>query len=61
MLYEVITELARSGEDFSELAKQYSEGPSGPRGGDLGSFSRGRMVKPFDDAVFILKEGEIIV
>jgi len=54
-----ILELARSGEDFSELAKQYSEGPSGPRGGDLGSFSRGRMVKPFDDAVFILKEGEI--
>ena len=54
-----ILELARSGEDFSELAKQYSEGPSGPRGGDLGSFSRGRMVKPFDDAVFSLKEGEI--
>ena len=54
-----ILELARSGEDFSELAKQYSEGPSGPKGGNLGTFSRGRMVKPFDDAVFSLKEGEI--
>ncbi len=54
-----ILELARTGEDFAELAKQYSEGPSGPRGGDLGFFSRGRMVKPFDDAVFSLNEGEI--
>ena len=54
-----ILELAKSGEDFSELAKQYSEGPSGPRGGDLGSFTRGRMVKPFEDAVFSLNEGDI--
>jgi len=54
-----ILELAKSGEDFSELAKQYSEGPTGPKGGDLGSFSRGRMVKSFDDAVLALNEGEI--
>jgi peptidyl-prolyl cis-trans isomerase D len=56
---EQVLELAKSGEDFAELAKQYSEGPSGPRGGDLGAFSRGRMVKPFEDAAFSLKEGEI--
>jgi len=56
---EQILQLARSGEDFAELAKQYSEGPTGPRGGDLGSFSQGRMVKPFDDAAFALNEGEI--
>lgn len=56
---EQVLELARSGEDFAELAKQYSEGPTGPRGGDLGSFARGRMVKAFDDAVFALNEGEI--
>ncbi|KPJ97368.1 MAG: hypothetical protein AMJ60_11530, partial [Desulfobacterales bacterium SG8_35] len=54
-----VLELARSGEDFAELAKQYSEGPTGPRGGDLGSFTRGRMVKPFEDAAFSLNEGEI--
>ncbi len=54
-----VLELARSGEDFAELAKQYSEGPTGPRGGDLGSLSRGRLVKPFEDAVFSLNDGEI--
>jgi peptidyl-prolyl cis-trans isomerase D len=56
---EQVLELARSGEDFAELAKQYSEGPTGPRGGDLGSFTRGRMVKPFEDSAFSLNEGEI--
>jgi peptidyl-prolyl cis-trans isomerase D len=56
---EQILELARSGEDFAELAKQYSEGPTGSRGGDLGSFPQGRMVKSFDDAAFALNEGEI--
>ena len=56
---EQILKLARSGEDFAALARQYSEGPTGPKGGDLGSFSRGRMVKAFDDAVFSLNEGEI--
>jgi len=56
---EQVLELARSGEDFAELARQYSEGPTGPKGGDLGSFTRGRMVKPFDDAIFSLSEGEI--
>ena len=56
---EQVLELARSGEDFAALAKQYSEGPTGPKGGDLGSFPRGRMVKAFDDAVFSLNEGDI--
>ncbi len=56
---EQVLELAKSGEDFAELAKQYSEGPTGPKGGDLGLVSRGRMVKPFEDAVFALNEGEI--
>jgi peptidyl-prolyl cis-trans isomerase D len=54
-----ILEQANGGEDFSALAKQHSEGPSGPNGGDLGLFGRGQMVKPFEDAVFSLNEGEI--
>jgi parvulin-like peptidyl-prolyl isomerase len=51
---------ARSGEDFAELAKKYSDDPgSGPRGGALGMFTRGAMVKPFADATFSLKPGEL--
>lgn len=54
----VIKELGNGG-DFAELAKKKSKGPSGARGGDLGYFSRGRMVKPFSDAAFALKDGEV--
>lgn len=43
--------LAKGG-DFNKLAKQYSTCPSRKRGGDLGEFNRGDMVKPFDDVVF---------
>ena len=56
---EAVLEKARNGEDFVELAKEYSQGPSGPKGGDLGYFERGKMVKPFEDAVFALSPGDI--
>lgn len=56
---EEILELARNGNDFSKLASEYSEGPSKTNGGDLGQTTRGQMVKPFEDAVFSMKAGEI--
>ena len=55
---ELIQQKVMKGEDFATLAKTYSEGPSGPRGGDLGYFRRGQMVKPFEDAAFSLKPNE---
>jgi peptidyl-prolyl cis-trans isomerase C len=48
-----------AGEDFGKLAKEYSEGPSNVREGDLGYFTRGRMVKPFEDAAFKLAPNEV--
>lgn len=51
---------ADAGEDFSELAEQYSEDPgSKSRGGDLGLIAPGQMVKPFEDAVFSMAPDEI--
>ena len=47
------------GEDFAELAKELSVGPSGKQGGDLGYFTKAQMVKAFADAAFKLKKGEI--
>ena len=54
-----ILKKAKNGDDFSELAKKYSEGPTASEGGDLGYIVKGQMVKPFEEAVFSLKKGEI--
>jgi len=49
----------KNGADFAELAKKYSEGPSAPRGGDLGSFQKGAMVPEFEQALATMKPGEV--
>lgn len=46
-----------SGGDFAELAQKYSKDRGGQDGGDLGYFTRGQMVKPFEDAAFSLATG----
>lgn len=55
----MIKKKLKTGEDFAALAKAYSQGPSSVKGGDLGYFSRGQMVKPFEAAAFALKPDEI--
>lgn len=56
---EEVLALAKTGKDFAQLAREYSEGPSKERGGDLGKFSKGQMVRSFDEAVFSLQKNEI--
>ena len=56
---EDVLKKARAGEDFAELAKQYSEDPSKDEGGYLGTFKREAMVKPFADKAFSMASGEI--
>ena len=51
-----VLDSAQAGADFAALARRYSEGPSGQRGGDLGYFSREDMVAPFADAAFALQD-----
>lgn len=57
---QLLQQVRKNPAKFSELAKQNSQDPgSATNGGDLGFFGRGAMVKPFDDAAFSLKPGEI--
>ncbi|MFP4623306.1 MAG: peptidylprolyl isomerase [Gemmatimonadota bacterium] len=57
---EELRERAAAGEEFEELAAEYSQDQgTAQAGGDLGWFGRGRMVQPFEDAAFALESGEV--
>ncbi len=58
-LMQVRQEILDGEMTFEEAAKEYSEGPTAPRGGDLGYFERGRMVEPFEEYAFNASVGEI--
>ncbi len=49
----------KNGEEFTELAKRYSDGSTAKQGGELGAFERGQLAKEVEDAVFKLKRGEM--
>jgi peptidyl-prolyl cis-trans isomerase C len=56
---QTVSERLKKGEKFANIASEVSLCPSRKRGGDLGTFSRGRMVKEFEQAAFSLQKGEI--
>jgi peptidyl-prolyl cis-trans isomerase C len=54
-----VLERLKKGENFSAIAKDVSLCPSKKRGGDLGTFGRGQMVKEFENTAFVLEKGQI--
>ncbi|TVR67420.1 MAG: peptidylprolyl isomerase [Spirochaetaceae bacterium] len=58
-LAEQILKKIKGGAPFEALAKEYSTCPSKSKGGDLGWFGPGKMVKPFEEAVVKLRQGKI--
>ena len=56
---DMLEEAGKEGADFAELAKEHSDGPSNTKGGDLGTFKKGKMAPAFEEAAFKLEVGEI--
>jgi peptidyl-prolyl cis-trans isomerase C len=55
---KTVLERLNKGEKFSNVAREVSLCPSGKRGGDLGTFTRGKMVREFETAAFALQKGQ---
>jgi len=56
---KVLLQRIQKGESFAKLAEEFSMDPSKRRGGDLGYFGRGRMVRQFENAAFELEKGQV--
>ena len=56
---KAVFERLKKGEKFGAIAQDVSLCPSGKRGGDLGTFTRGKMVKEFENAAFALNKGDV--
>ena len=56
---QAVLERLKQGEKFGKIAGNISLCPSGKSGGDLGYFGRGKMVKEFEKAAFLLEKGEV--
>ncbi len=57
---KVLREAQKPNADFAALARMHSEGPTASKGGDLGYFGKGQMVKEFSDAAFAAKPGQVV-
>jgi len=56
---KAVAERLNKGEKFANIAKELSLCPSGKKGGDLGTFTRGKMVKEFETCAFGLQKGQV--